>query len=102
MTFHIPDNLKYESGVYILRSTVTDDTYIGSTYNFLDRFINHLAASRKGYPAHTKLRAYITQHGAETLRFECLEHCPTTYKARQREGIHIRTLQPSLNTYRKS
>lgn len=93
----IPKTKRLKGGIYIIKSTVTVDTYIGQTYHFNCRhFSHHCGFGSSGPPL---LRQYVKKYGAKTLYMELLEVCNSAKRRRSREWYYIRKLRPTLNKH---
>lgn len=73
MKFLIPDEHKNASGVYIIRNTVNEKVYVGSTVNFRKRYLAHRRALEKSMHHSHSLSRFAAKHGLETLLFDLLE-----------------------------
>ncbi len=62
-----------ESGIYMIKNTVTGKVYIGGTVNFDKRFGEHLAMLRGGYHHSLKLQRSYNKHGESAFTFSVLE-----------------------------
>lgn len=71
MQFNIPAEFKNASGVYIIRSTVNDKVYVGSTKRLRARFLAHRSLLEKGQHHSKKMQRHANKHGVDNLAF-CL------------------------------
>lgn len=76
MKFNIPEEHKKSAGIYIIKSTVNDKFYIGSTECFRRRYIAHRTALRNTRHHNTYLQNHSNKHGIDVLVFESLEYLP--------------------------
>lgn len=100
MTLAISKEERKQAGVYIIRSTVSNDTYIGSASNMARRFSLHKFALGKNGYKHTKPKAfkqYLKQHRLSTLHMQLIEVITDKDQRRARELELIQQLKPSLN-----
>ena len=94
----------YEDGkLYIIRNTITDDAYVGSTTQLLcNRMKNHRNDHNNQNKKHYNYRIYqcFREHGVEQFYIELLEKwsCSSKEELLAREGHWIRQLRPSLNS----
>src|SRR6188768_1980750 len=95
MTFNVPDKYAHRSGIYIIRSTISADCYIGRTNNFWQRYMSHKSGVLTIRCVQPKLRAFVVKHGADSLCFEILKRARV--KLVEKESKYIRKLKPSLN-----
>ena len=98
MKFNIDVVNQHCSGVYAIKSLVTDDMYIGSTNDFLARYSKHIHRITKT-AKFSKINDFILKHGINSLSFEVLEilTCDKV-ELRKKEQFYIDLLQPSFNT----
>jgi len=99
MKNNIPKQHRNKGGVYILRSTVTDDSYIGATGNLRIRATAHYGKSNLS--SRKKIAKYLSVYGTETLSMELLAVINDRVKRMKRERYLIKKLQPTLNTLLK-
>jgi group I intron endonuclease len=85
------------SGVYLLRNTVTGDQYVGGSTWLKSRRWQHFNGIRKKNHPVPAIRALSEIHPEETFVFEVLEHCSRGRRLIDREKYWIRKLNPSLN-----
>jgi group I intron endonuclease len=67
--------LKKECGVYIIKNTINDYVYIGSSNNVYRRVIchKHLLGKNKHYNTH--LQNFVNKYGLNVLNIEVLTYC---------------------------
>jgi group I intron endonuclease len=73
MQFNIPAEHKNASGVYIIRNTVNEKVYVGSSMCFAKRYKGHYQALRTDKHHSRPLQHFANKYGVETLIFELLE-----------------------------
>lgn len=86
--------------IYILRNTVNDLTYIGSTCQSLSkRMAQHRRDSRNKQHNTMKLYVLMKELGVDSFYIELLENCPckTREELYKREGECMRNHQSALN-----
>lgn len=92
----------YKNGkIYIIRNSVNDLTYIGSTCQTLSqRMAQHRKEARRNKAYPMKLHALMTELKAESFYIELIEYCPcnTREELFKKEGEHIRAFKTELNS----
>lgn len=103
--------------IYRIVNTVTGETYVGSTNNWLTRKAQHLTALRSGEHCNEKLQESFRRYGEASFLIEVLERSPFDSLWRfgkrdraarlydliilswlnEREGHYYRELKASLN-----
>lgn len=97
MKFNIPKECSHKGGVYIIRSTITNDAYIGATNDFQLRYYQHKTLSSNGYQYQRKLYDFIHKN-ASCLSFEMLKECELLIERKNLENEFILQLSPTLNS----
>lgn len=82
------------SGVYIIDSLLTDDSYVGCSSNMRDRRYKHSRNVGKG--KQHKLSKLINEYGWEAFEFRVLEEC-VKENIHSLETEYINKLKPNLN-----
>jgi len=99
MIFNVGNRAKYGSGIYIIRSTVTNDFYIGRSNCFFRRYLQHLSACKSKKNIATKrLNDYVAKYGFETLIFERYKSMPSNWYLVEAEKKAIHKMKPTLNS----
>jgi group I intron endonuclease len=75
MQFNIPAEHERASGVYVIRNTLNNKVYVGSTKDFWHRFSRHLSCLRTGKHHSNKLQNFVLKYGIDKLNFSLLELC---------------------------
>jgi len=73
MIFNIPNDIKYKSGIYVIRNIIDDRIYIGRAGTFHDRYITHKNYLSTGKSKNKKLQEFVNIHGIDKLIFEMCE-----------------------------
>ena len=98
MKLNIPKENLIKGGVYIINSTISNDSYIGSTGNFKRRYWQHIfdfnGKKRKGL-----LTDFVNKNGHDCLIMRVLLICDNNTK-KDTEYELIQKLNPSLNIFR--
>lgn len=89
-----------KSGIYIIKSKVSDDSYIGSTKCFRERYIKHLS-NLKMNKRYGKLSDFVDKNGLNTLQMNILIIESNELDLRELEYSMIQKLNPSLNCKRQ-
>jgi len=98
MIFAVSNRYKNRGGVYFIRSTITNDLYIGQTKCFAARFDIHSNALRKNrHPDSDLLADYAKKYGYETLVFSIYKVDDDRTGAYYTEQALIKKLKPSMN-----
>jgi capsid portal protein len=63
------------SGIYLIKNTVNNKIYIGSSINLINRNYKHFWMLRKGIHDNNHLQNSYNKHGESSFIFEVLEHC---------------------------
>jgi len=87
------------SGIYIIKSTTNDKSYIGSTVDFKDRFYRHKRHLKLNKHKNSHLQNYYNKHGEGSLVFDILEYCDPTILI-EREQHYMDTLLPKFNIHK--
>lgn len=85
-----------KSGIYSIRNVVTDNLYVGSSYNLHKRKLSHFRMLRKGNHHSTHLQRSFLKHGTDNFIFSILEECSIDLLL-IREQFYIDTLKPRYN-----
>jgi len=99
MKFCIPNEFKSSSGVYVIKSTVSDDMYVGCTNNLYRRFCSHRTSMKNGNHFAPALKKFVNEKGYDVLEFHLYKVCGKSPLARfKKECQAIIELSPTLNT----
>jgi group I intron endonuclease len=82
------------SGVYIIDSLLTDDSYVGCSSNLRDRRYKHSRNTGKG--KQHRLAKLISEYGWQAFQFRVLETCDKE-DIFTLETQYINKLKPNLN-----
>lgn len=91
-----------KSGVYVIKSLISEDCYIGSTSDLYERFHRHkyrINTSNKNVIK--KLKSFSDEKGINNLEFVVLEFCEKG-KEKATEQKYLDIYNPSLNTVKFS
>jgi len=89
-------NPEKETGVYLIRNTVNQKYYVGSTErSFGSRFRGHITRSKK-QESNPKFQSSWNKYGANAFQFEILEICETK-DCISYEQAWMKSLNPILN-----
>lgn len=73
-------------GIYSIKNRETEKRYIGSSFDIISRWSDHLDNFKK-LKCNQKLKNSIKIHGIEVFEFEILEELPTSITTREIEKI---------------
>jgi group I intron endonuclease len=73
MQFNIPTEHKNASGVYVIRNTVNDKVYVGSTRNFYTRYKGHRSHLRLGKHSSRHMQRHHNKYGPSCFTINLLE-----------------------------
>lgn len=94
-----------KSGIYIIKNTLDDRVYIGSTNNFRERFRSHRNKLKIGKNASLYLQNFCNKYGIDKLNFEVLEII-TFYEylifRYSVNGEHLYCQQANMHIYERS
>ncbi len=94
--------LNKESGVYVIKSLISEDCYIGSTSDLYERFHRHKYRINTNHKnGIKKLKTFSDEVGINNLEFVVLEFCEKG-KEKITEQKYLDIYKPSLNTVRFS
>lgn len=99
MKFNIEQENKNRCGVYIIRSTETNDCYEGSTTNLWKRYMAHKSSAKVGLTK-SKLGDFFKSNGIDGLYFDCIIYVDERKNLLTLEVMYIEKLKPSLNKNR--
>lgn len=93
MYFRIKEKYKNQAGIYIIRNTIDNRFYVGSSVHLYKRYKQHLDSLEKGKHHSAHLQNFVDKHGIQTLNFRLMEVCKKeeTFK---REQVYLDRLQP--------
>lgn len=86
-----------KSGIYIIKNTLDDRVYIGSTNNFRERFRSHRNKLKIGKNASLYLQNFCNKYGIDKLNFEVLEIIEDINSLLKREEYWLKKLKPEFN-----
>lgn len=89
-------DLRNKSGIYIIINKITDKTYIGSSYNLIQRLSSHLSGLRKNKHSNVILQRNYNIYGESSFEFEVLEFCEKEL-LQAREQYFINQFKPEIN-----
>lgn len=92
-------HLKNKSGIYIITNTVNNKTYIGSSYDILLRFKNHMYQLRNKKHNNTILQNSFNCYGESVFLLDVLELCDREILV-DREQFFINQFKPEMNIAR--
>lgn len=95
MKFNVSKSEQRLGGIYIIKSLKTNDTYIGATKNFLNRFYRHRAGLK--YNQLPLLSDYVKTHGVDSLVMEVIELVDDFSKLKTKEDSAILIMSPTMN-----
>jgi group I intron endonuclease len=75
MKLLIDNTNKTKSGIYKITNTITDMVYIGSAYNFYNRFRTHKSTLKNNRHANDHLQKSYKKYGEENFTFSIIEMC---------------------------
>ena len=90
----------YKGSVYIIRNTINDLTYVGSTINRIDyRMKQHISYARH-YWGCSKLHRLMRELGIGNFYMQLLEYFPdiTKQELHNKENNYVQQYQSKLNT----
>ncbi len=111
----MPKQEYFDAGVYMIRSLITDESYIGSTVDIESRLKAHRGQIMNRSYTFGKIADAFKLHGEGDLEFRVLERCKVPYfpgrtsvfddersyaavrEMREREAEWIGKLNPTLN-----
>jgi len=96
MRFNLQESIKNESGVYIIKNSIDDRCYIGSTIDFYQRFQDHKSSLLNNKHANQILQNFVNKYGLNTLSFNILCFCNNKV-LRYNEKLLMDELRPSFN-----
>jgi group I intron endonuclease len=91
---------KGKAGVYKLINNVTNESYIGSSKNLYNRFLDYFNPKflqRKSLESKSLIYKALLNYGHESFDLEILEHCNEKSKLRSREQYYMSLLNPEYN-----
>ena len=87
------------SGVYLIRNTITNDCYIGSSVDVKRRLTRHKCSSEWKNQPNNPMYIDMQTIGKDKFTFEILEECDKSI-LRVREQYYIKKLKPTYNNKR--
>lgn len=99
MDFLIEKQHERSAGIYIIRSKVSADFYIGSTNCFKERYFKHVTQFKRGERG--KLARFVLRNGLACVQMELLKVVADLTTLRKMEFAEIKKHKPTLNTHRK-
>lgn len=89
---YIPYIEKYD-GIYIIRRTINNKIYVGSSCNLRGRIVEHIRDLTKHRHGNPRLQAAWDEFGTDAFKVEILEYCPQNQAIRQR-GLEFEIVSP--------
>jgi len=77
MTLNIDPKIAALAGIYLIRNTLNNKVYVGSSVCMKRRFNEHLRSLVKGKHHSVLLQRFVNKHGINCLVFDCLQVCDT-------------------------
>ena len=87
------------SGVYLIRNTITNDCYVGSSTNVKKRWANHKCLNEWKKQPNNQLYIDMQAIGKDKFSFKILEECDKS-SLRVKEQYYIKKLKPIYNSFR--
>ena len=84
------------TGIYKISNTIDNKIYIGSAYNFKDRWASHRYELLNEKHPNTILQNFVCKYGIACLVFEIVEKCDSQFLL-EREQFYLDTLKPEFN-----
>lgn len=84
-------------GIYAILNTITQERYIGSSYDMSSRFAQHKALLRRGQRHAHRLQDAWNTYGEDAFVFIVLETLPDTAQLAAVEQAYLDTEQPAYN-----
>ena len=81
-------------GVYIIKNTIDERVYIGSSVNIRERWREHKRELLKCNHQNTHLQNFVNKYGIDVLIFEILENCEDTL---EREQYYLDSIHNKFN-----
>ena len=82
------------SGVYIIKNTIDERVYIGSSINIKERWSEHKRELLKCNHQNTHLQNFVNKYGIDVLIFGILENCEDTL---EREQYYLDSIRNKFN-----
>lgn len=89
MKFCIENDLRYNRGIYAIKSTIDNRVYVGSAKNFKKRFHRHLSDLRKNKHHSPRLQNFFNKYGMNSLSFNILEVVSSDDSLIKREQFYL-------------
>jgi len=83
--------------IYKITSSVNGKFYIGSTFDYEKRTVQHLRELRNGKHHSKYLQNHVNKYGIDVLTFSIVEMVMFTELLKDREQYYIDTLKPKFN-----
>lgn len=83
--------------IYIIKSTIDDRLYVGSSINFNLRVNQHKHHLRKGTHHSKKLQNFVNKYGIDSIYFEVIHQCEKKEHLIHIEQKYIDELKPFFN-----
>ncbi|MCS7004361.1 MAG: GIY-YIG nuclease family protein [Cytophagales bacterium] len=93
MKFLVPEPDKYRSGVYVIRNSVDNRIYIGSSVQLYRRYQTHCQELENGTHHSKSLQRFYNKYGKNKLSFEVLAFCAPD-KTFSTEQKYLNKFQP--------
>lgn len=90
---------KTDSGVYMIRNTVSGNTYIGSAKNISKRFAGHRFTLKKGIRNNLGMLNDYSIYGASSFEYIIVEFCDIPC-LKERESYYFDLYKPTYNVWK--
>lgn len=90
-----------KSGIYIIKNTLNNNIYVGSSQNIKKRFYTHLNKLERNVHANKKLQNSFNKNGKNTFKFLVIENVSVDLLI-EREQYYIDNLKPYYNIRKKA
>jgi group I intron endonuclease len=94
-------SLPAQSGIYIIRNTINQRTYIGSAVNIHLRRNKHVSELKRNIHHSNALQNFVNKYGIETIYFEVLILCSPNDLI-EMEQYYLDLLQPIFNMCKRA
>jgi len=75
MIYNVTKEDSSKSGIYIIKNSIDDRIYIGSTMNIKRRYTQHLGTLQRSEHQNQYLQNFVNKYGLDILSFQTLELC---------------------------
>ena len=94
MKFNIEKENQDKSGIYIIRNTINNLIYVGSTKNINKRYKEHKNLLLNNKHQNSRIQRFVNKYGIDTLSFNLIEIVKNKENLIQREQFYLDLLQP--------